>query len=263
MHVVTLANHKGGVAKTTTAYTLGAGLRAKGYKTLLIDLDPQTNLSFTAGVKVNEEGEESYRLYDVFTGNTKINDCIYQIESDLDDFDILVGGKGLLKADAEFTGKTDYLKLQKALKKLNDYYDFVVIDTPPNLGILTQNAIAASNDLIIPLKADAYSVQGLGSIQGIIEKYNANINISGLLMVGVNERTNLSKGLLEVFKRESKKLNTKVFKTVIHNSVAIPESQLNQTTIFKHAPRSKVASDYQNFIDEYLKGVKHGRTKKQ
>jgi chromosome partitioning protein len=256
MRTVTIANHKGGVGKTTTAYTLGAGLRAKGYKVLLIDLDPQTNLGFTADVDLKES---DYRLYNVFKGTQKTIDCIYQIDNDLEDFDILVGGVSLLNADAEFS-KKDLLK--KALKGLENSYDFVVIDTPPNLGILTQNAIVVSDDLIIPLKADVYSLQGLGSIQGIIEECNPDINISGLLMVGVNERTNLSKELMKVFKTEAKKLNSKVFKTMIRNSVVIPESQLNKTSIFNHAPSAKVTQDYTDFISEYLKGAKYGRPKK-
>ena len=256
MRTVTIANHKGGVGKTTTAYTLGAGLRAKGYKVLLIDLDPQTNLSYTASIEVNNEEEESHRLYNVFNGDRKTAECIYQIKDDLEDFDIIVGGKSLINADAEFK-QTTYLK--KALKGIEDNYDFAVIDTPPNLGILTQNAIKVSNDLIIPLKADVYSLQGLGSIQGIIDECNPDINISGLLMIGVNERTNLSKQLIEIFKSEAKKLNSKVFKTMIRNSVTIPESQLEKKSLFEYAPKANVTKDYETFIKEYLKGVKNGK----
>lgn len=253
MRTVTIANHKGGVGKTTTAYTLGAGLRAKGYKVLLIDLDPQTNLAYTANV----EGEESYRLSEVFKGEQKTADCIFQIKADLEDFDILVGGKNFLNADAIYN-QTDLL--EKALKGIKDHYDYIVIDTPPNLGILTKNAIKISDDLIIPLKADVYSLQGLGAISTEIELGAVNAKA---LLIGVNERTNLSKFLLGQIKKQAKDLGIGLYKTMIRNSVSIPESQLKHKSIMDYAPSAKVTQDYKDFIAEYMKGVKYAsRTKK-
>lgn len=262
MRIVALANHKGGVSKTTTAWALGSGLRNKGYKVLLIDLDPQSNLSFTAGIDLLNVDAS---MYDVFKETTDINDCLYQIFDDTEDFDIIVGSINLVKADREFIGVKAPYMLRNALKNLAKTYDFCIIDTPPILGTLTENALTACDDLIIPMKADVYSLQGLENLTDFIaeqrEYTNKNLNVSGILLTCVNERTNLTKGLLESFKKKSKGFGTKLFNTRIHNSVAVQESALNMTTIYKHAPNATATKDYEKFVEEYLKGIKKNGTK--
>ncbi len=252
MRTIVLANNKGGVGKTTTSLCLAAGLREKKKKVLLIDLDAQENLAFTCGV--DNEDLEGYSLYDVFHGKANVNDCVFQIYKDIDNFDILVGGIELRNADKD--KKIDANSIKKALLGLNDSYDFIVIDTPPSLNVLTESAIKAADDLIIPIQPSAYSLQGVGGLNGFIKSVNPNINIVGLLLTGVNERTNLSKEFIEIYKTAAKNIGTKLFKNMIRNSVVIPESQVNRTTIYKHAPNSTVAKDYMDFVNEYLKGVK-------
>lgn len=253
MRIVALANNKGGVGKTTTALNLAAGLRAKKKKVLLIDLDSQENLAFTCGVS-NEDLKGS-SLYDVFYGKADINDCIFQIEDNLKDFDLIVGSAKLRNADNKL--KDDCLI--KALRNIRSNYDYVVLDTPPSLGIITAAGLKAADDLIIPIQVSPYSLQGIGSLNGFIKSVNPDINIVGLLIIGIKERTNLGKDFIKVYGKAAEDIGTTLLKTMVHDSIAIPESQVNRTTIYNHAPGSTVANDYANLTEEYLKGIKkHG-----
>lgn len=249
MNIITIANHKGGVGKTTTALNLGAGLRDKKKKVLLVDLDAQENLANTCGIQ--ETDLKGYSLYDVFIGKTSINNCIFPIKDDLKDFDIVVGGMDLRNADTDNKIKEDCVNT--ALSHLGKSYDFVIIDTPPSLNKLTASAIKASDNLIIPIQPSPYSYNGVASLLGFVSQKNPDIKKPGLLLVGLNERTNLGKGFVELYGNIK---GTKLYKTTIHNSITIPESQLNETTIYDHAPSSTVAKDYRNFVDEFLKGVR-------
>lgn len=250
MKVIALANHKGGVGKTTTSLCLAAGLREKKKKVLLIDLDAQENLAFTCGI--SEKDLEGSSLYDVFHRKAKIENCIFQIDDDIADFDILVGGMELRNADKD--SKLNIDSLYNALMNISIDYDYVVIDTPPSLNIITSMALKAADDLIIPIQPSPYSLQGIGSLNGFIKNVNPDITISGLLLVGINERTNLGKEFIDIYSKAAGNMGTKLFKTMIHSSVSIPESQVNKTTIFKHAPNSTVAKDYKNLVKEYMKG---------
>lgn len=250
MKVVALANNKGGVGKTTTSLNLAAGLREKKKKVLLIDLDMQQNLALTCGVEPDDLQGSS--LYDVFKRKVDINSCLFQIFDDVDDLDILVGG-------IEEDSKLKENSLKNALMNLNKQYDFVVIDTPPSLNIVTKMAITAADDLIIPVQPSDYSLWGIGRLVGFIQDVNPDINLAGLLLVSVKEWTNLGKKYIKDYTTVAKDLNTRLFKAMIPPSNSIPESQHNGTTIYKHAPRSTVAKAYMSFTEEYLKGVKkHG-----
>ena len=250
MKTIAIANHKGGVGKTTTALLLAAGLREKKKKVLLIDLDMQQNLSLTCGID-SENDLYGSSLFDVLVAKrkTNINDCLFQVYEDTPDLDILVGN-----ISEEDKLKEDDLK--NALLGLNKAYDYIIIDTPPALNIITKMAIKAADDLIIPVQPSKYSLYGIGNLYAFIQEVNPGINIAGLLLVGINDRTNVGKKYINDYKEIAKEIDTKLFKAMIHNSVAILEAQNNDTTVFKHAPRSTVAKDYKAFIDEYMKGNK-------
>lgn len=251
MRIITLANHKGGVGKTTTSLNLAAGLSNKKYKVLLIDLDPQANLSYSCGYEAkNYQGSS---LYDVFHRTANINDCIVNVY-DTKDFDLLIGGLALINAESD--PKIAKTSLNDVLIDLDKEYDFIVIDTPPTMGKLSHEALAITDDLIVPIEPSIFALNGLGNLVGFVKQVNPNINLDGLLLVGINERTNIGKEFLEQYSKAAKNLGTKLYKACIHNSVQIPESQYNQLSIYKQAPRATVTKDYQAFVDEYLKGAK-------
>ena len=157
----------------------------------------------------------------------------------------------------EFTQPGREYLLKEILEPVKDNYDFIVIDTPPTLGILTINALTTSNDVIIPMGADIYSLQGLGQLYNTIEnvkKYcNKDLTIKGLLLTKYNARTVLSKDLKDTIESKAQEINSKLFKTVIREGIAIKEAQTLQDNIFSTAPTSKPAADYEAFIKEYLK----------
>lgn len=252
MKTITLSNQKGGVAKTTTTGALASGLSQRGYKVLAVDTDPQCNLSLSSGVDILSMDQT---LYDVFKGAADLQDTIQK--TDLG-YDLSTGGLNLAVADMEFTQTGREFMLREALDSVKADYDFCIIDTPPTIGILTVNALTASDSVVIPLTADLYSIQGLSQLNGMIErvrKYsNKDLKIAGLLITRHDERTNISKALQDQITQTAKKLGTKVFKQPIRNSVAVRESQVMKSDIFTEAPKANATKDYTAFIDELLKG---------
>ena len=252
MKTITLSNQKGGVAKTTTTGALASGLSQRGYKVLAVDTDPQCNLSLSSGVDILNMDQT---LYDVFKGTADLQDTIQK--TDLG-YDLSTGGLNLAVADMEFTQTGREFMLREALDSVKADYDFCIIDTPPTIGILTVNALTASDSVVIPLTADLYSIQGLSQLNGMIErvrKYsNKDLKIAGLLITRHDERTNISKALQDQITQTAEKLGTKVFKQPIRNSVAVRESQVMKSDIFTEAPKANATKDYTAFIDELLKG---------
>ncbi len=252
MQTITLSNQKGGVAKTTTAHILAAGLHNRNYKILIVDLDPQCNLSYSCGIDMMKV---EHTLYDVFKENATSKQAITSVKQG---FDIVSGGLTLAGADMDFTQTGREYMLREALKEVSDDYDYCIIDTPPTLGILTVNALTASQTIIIPMTADIYAIQGLSQLQGLIKnvrKYcNPDLSIAGLLLTRYSERTVISRDLKRYIEEAAERLETKLFQSTIREAVAVRESQLIVSDIFTESPKSKVAKDYNDFIDEFLKG---------
>lgn len=250
MKTIVLACQKGGVAKTTTAYTLAAGLYKKGKKVLCVDTDPQANLSFTAGADVVNTKNT---LYTVFKGKAKTHEAILKTKTG---FDVIIGGLNMTSADMEFMQQGREYMLSEALEEIKENYDYCIIDTAPHMGILTINAMTAANDVIIPITADIYALMGLTQLKGIIDsvkKYsNHNLKIAGLLLTKYNDRTNASKAMYAEAERTAKQFNTKLFKNTIRQATAIQESQILQSDIFTESPAAEVAKDYSKFIEEFL-----------
>ena len=252
MRILSLANQKGGVAKSTTAAILASGLNHRGYKVLVIDLDPQGNITASSGIDLLSITKS---IYNVFNGSTQIEKII---QSSRIGYDLATGGLRLASADMEFTQTGREYMLREALDAVRSDYDFCIIDTPPTLGILTVNALTASDGVIVPVTADFYSLQGLAQLNQLIEKVkrysNHDLKIEGLLITRHDDRTNLSKALRENIEKAAETLGTKVFSKPIRNSVAVRESQVMQSDLFTEAPKANATQDYNEFIDELLKG---------
>lgn len=252
MKTVAFSNQKGGVGKTTSAAALAAGLANRGYKVIAVDLDPQCNFCLSSGVDMLSVGRT---LYDVFKGEAVTDDAIVPGLG----YSIIPGGLALAAADMEFTKTGREYMLSEALEAVSNRFDFAVIDTPPTLGILTTNALTASDGVIIPLTADVYSLQGLNQLDGLInsvKKYsNRGLQIYGLLLTKYNERQNVSKALRDQIESAAIQLETKVFSTAIRESVAVREAQLLHSDFLKEAPNANAAIDYEAFIDEFIGGM--------
>lgn len=249
--IIAIINQKGGVGKSTTAATLAAGLSLKGHKTLSIDLDAQGNLTYTAGAKTNGATAPG-----VLTGEVKAEDAIQHTPSG----DIIAANKALAGADAFIADTGKEYRLKEALESLQAAYDYIIIDTPPALGILTINALTACNSVIIPAQADIYSLQGIEQLADTmkpVKKYcNPNLKIAGILLTRYSSRSVLSREVAELAEQLADKLGTKLFKTTIREAIAVKEAQISQQSLFDYAPKAKVTEDYRAFIEELLEQEK-------
>ena len=247
MKTITVTNQKGGTGKTTTAIQLAAGLSLKGYKTLSIDLDAQGNLTYTAGAKT-----DGATALGVLTGEVKAENAIQHTPSG----DIIAANKALAGADAFIADTGKEYRLKEALESLQAAYDYIIIDTPPALGILTINALTACNSVIIPAQADIYSLQGIEQLAETmkpVKKYcNPALTIEGILLTRYSPRSILSREVAELAEQLAAKLGTRLFKTTIREAIAVKEAQISQQTLYSYAPKAKVTEDYTSFIQELI-----------
>lgn len=249
--IVAIANRKGGVGKTATAHALGAGLIRRGYRVLFVDLDSQSNLTNALGVDTQEVGASSL---DVLEGSSTASEAIIQTEGG----DLLPASPDLAKADRIIEGVGSEYKLREALQTVARRYDYIIIDTPPALGILTVNALTASNKVIIPAQADLYSLQGLEQLYGTIgvvrQFTNKKLRIEGVLLTRYVGRSIISKDMRDNFESVAREIGSKVFSTPIREGVAVKEAQATQTDLYTYAPKSNPARDYEAFVNEFLGG---------
>jgi chromosome partitioning protein len=239
--VIAIANHKGGVGKTTTATNLGAALAERGRRTLLIDLDPQAALS--AGFGIDTYALEK-TIYDVLVDDrVPITSVLYNIRPNLD---IIPANIDLAAAEIELVvmmGREMILK--EALEPLMDKYDYMILDTPPSLGLLTVNALAVTNDLIVPLQTEYLAMRGarvlLDTIWKVKRKLNPNLDLLGILPTMYNGRTSHNQ---EVLSEVRNIFGDKVFDIVIHNSVRFAEAPVAQQTILEYSARHPGAKAY-------------------
>lgn len=247
--VYTITNQKGGTGKTTTTAALAAGLSLKGYKVLCVDMDSQGNLSHT--MTADRGGATVLGL---LTGELNASDAIQHTRHG----DIIASKNSLAGADAFITGMKKEYRLREALEPVKENYDFVLLDTPPALGILTVNALTASDGVIIPIQADIYSLQGVDqlaeTIQPVREYCNNALKIEGMLLTRFNPRSILSREIVELSAQMAERLGTKLFNAKIREGIAVKEAQILQQDLFEYAPKSNPALDYMEFIEELLKG---------
>lgn len=249
MQIITISNQKGGVGKTTTAHALLTGLATMGYKVLALDADPQTNLTYTTGINMDEAPD----LYNLLKKQASFLEVVQQVKPG---FDIIPGSLDLAGADMEFTAAGREYMIREALEPVKEKYDFCIIDTPPTLGILTVNALTASHKIVVPMAADVYSLQGLSQLQGMVDnvkKYcNPGLTIDGLLLTKYSDRAIINRNLKDSLQQTAAQLHTRLYNTTIREAVAVKEIQFLQSDIFTEYPKAKVTEDYKQFIKEFL-----------
>lgn len=248
IRIISILNHKGGVGKTTTTVNLGAGLASLGYRVLLIDLDGQENLTFAYG----QGGEDERNIYQAMRGRLNelpiipISDSLHLVPSHLD----------LGAADLELANEPGREAILKQLiSPVSTEYDYALIDCPPSLGLLTLNALTASQEVIIPVEAEPFALKGMVKLRETIDKVQKRINphlhVLGVLITKYDIRKNLHQIVQEELMR-----NVEVFNTSIRINVSLSEAQLQRCDIFNHAPKSNGAIDYLALSKEVVRKTK-------
>lgn len=254
MKIFAIANQKGGVSKTTTVHCIGAGLAHAGFKVLLIDLDPQSNLTSICHAVSDAQDKTTVTMLEILAKENNINEGIQHLEL----FDIIPSSMFLASIDSRLTDQMARpYRLQNALKDLKADYDYVLIDTPPALGTLTNNALVAADSVIIPAQADILSLQGVSqlyeTIESVKEHAKPNLTVSGIVLTRFQGRANLTKELVTLFDAAAKQLKTVVFESRIREAIAVKEAQAALSDIFTIDPKSNASIDYGKLIKEIFK----------
>ena len=246
--LITVSNQKGGVGKTTTVNALASSLRYLGRRVLCIDFDPQGNLSFGFGA----ETESSASIYDVLRRELPARFAVQHTEvGDIIPANILLSGM-----EMEFTGRGREFLLRDAMRSVQELYDYILIDPPPGLGILTINAFAASDGMLLPLLPDIYSLQGIARICDSIERVrrtcNPKLRVLGVFMTQYNEKQSLSREVRATAEMIARDLRVPMLKSTVRKSASLPQMQAMQQDIIGSAPRAAVSLDYLRLTDELL-----------
>ena len=247
--VISIANQKGGVGKTTTSVNLSTILAKKGNKVLMIDMDPQGNATSGFGIDKNVD----FSVYDVIVSEVEVDNTIQQTE--IKNLDVCPSNINLAGAEVELVSMMSReFRLKEKLDKIKDCYDFIIIDCPPSLGLVTLNAFTASDSVLIPVQCEYYALEGLGQLVNTINLVKKHLNksllIEGALLTMYDARTNLSN---QVVKEVKKYFDNKVYKTVIPRNVKLSEAPSFGMPISIYDPKSKGAKSYEKFTKELLK----------
>ena len=247
--VISVSNQKGGVGKTTTSLSLSASLGVLEKKVLLIDADPQGNA--TSGIGINSD-DFNKSSYDVLLNQCEINDSIIKTKSP--NLDIIPANIDLVAVEIELvdTNKREHM-LTKMIDKIKKDYDFIIIDCPPSLGLITMNALTASNSVIIPIQCEYYALEGLGkllnTIKGIQKVHNDNLEIEGILLTMFDSRLRLSNQVKDDVKKH---FGDMVFSTIIPRNVSLGEAPSHGESIIVYNSTSKGSKSYIKFAQEVI-----------
>jgi chromosome partitioning protein len=249
--IIALTNQKGGVGKTTSAVNIAASLAVSEIKTLLIDMDPQANT--TTGIAEIIEKRAKNTIYETLVDEIPIKDTI--TKTTFNHLDAILSTNDLVGAEIELVSViARELELKKALAKVKRRYDYIIIDCPPSLGLLTLNSLTAANALIIPIQAEYYALEGLGQLLNtirLVQQYlNKNLKIAGVLVTMFDGRLNLSRQVLDEVKSY---FGDKLFKTVIHRNVRLSEAPSFGKPALLYDANSVGAKDYMALIEEIIK----------
>ncbi|MDO5601306.1 MAG: ParA family protein [Oscillospiraceae bacterium] len=246
--IICVANEKGGVGKTTTAGALAAAFKNKGRRVLAVDMDPQNNLSFSMGAETRVHAT----VYDMLKGEVKPQFAIQQTSST----DIIASNELLSGLDLDFPGEGREFLLRDALNTLRDRYDYIIIDSPPALGILTVNSFTAADCVLVPMLSDIFSLQGFAqffeTFERVRDSCNPQLYVAGIFLTKFNPRTRLSNEIRQTAAMIAADLEIPLLNTFIHSSVAVSEAQAAQRDYVQYAPKCKAVLDYLALAEELI-----------
>lgn len=250
--VISIALQKGGVGKSTTAQALASTLGFKHKKTLLIDMDSQANVTFSSGVDSPERS-----ITDVLGGNCRAEEAVIHCKY----YDFLAADQYL--TNVEMDKKVEPILLKESISSLISCYDFIIIDTPPALGNLSINALAASDYVIIPTEPRPFALQGLNAlystIQAVQNSLNPRLKVMGILLIKYHTRTVLNRDIRDMIDEYAAAMGTSLFEATIREGVAVAEAQTVRQPLIDYAKNSKPNIDYKAFTTELIRKIEEGK----